>query len=269
MKRMKKLLAFLTSGLLAAMPILYTVIPAQAVYYPTGDTVIEWGEAFYSKPYQENVAQTTMTVNTATEGLTTTPLTATYQLFEEYYTAEEQQNLYTPEEIRQNTGTGVLVFVCKADDYYQVGDTITVKLPISFRNAVVECDWVSWSATLSGTTVKATCKESINNLIIIVHSNYSEEQEKEFWFIPMKTQLNIAAEIVATKGGTAIAEADGDFALSYGIMKWLDEHPGVVLKYNLLYKGTLYKLTIPGGGKLANPEIPWYGPEYLIGKFKK
>ena len=91
--------------------------------------------------------------------------------------------------------------------------------------------------------------------------------EDQFWFKPMKTQLAIAADIVATNGGTAVAEASGDFSLSYEIMKYLDDHPGVTLKYTLTYKGEEHLIVIPGGGKRADPEIPWYGPEYLIGKF--
>ena len=93
--------------------------------------------------------------------------------------------------------------------------------------------------------------------------------EDQFWFIPMKTQLAVAADIVATNGGTAVAEVSGDFGLSYEIMKYLDDHPGVTLKYTLTYKGEEHLIVIPGGGKFANPEIPWYGPEYLIGKFAR
>jgi hypothetical protein len=93
--------------------------------------------------------------------------------------------------------------------------------------------------------------------------------DDQFWFKPMKTQLAIAADIVATNGGTAVAEASGDFGLSYEIMKYLDDHPGVTLKYTLAYKGEEHLIVIPGGGKFANPEIPWYGPEYLIGYFGK
>ena len=33
------------------------------------------------------------------------------------------------------------------------------------------------------------------------------------------------------------------------------------------YKDEEHLIVIPGGGKYADPKIPWYGPEYLIGKF--
>jgi hypothetical protein len=52
-------------------------------------------------------------------------------------------------------------------------------------------------------------------------------------------------------------------------MKWLEDHPGVTLNYTLTYNGEEHLIVIPGGQKLANPEIPWYGPEYLIGNFGK
>ena len=51
-------------------------------------------------------------------------------------------------------------------------------------------------------------------------------------------------------------------------MKYLDDHPGVTLKYTLSYKDEEHLIIIPGGGKYADPGIPWYGPEYLIGKFR-
>ena len=52
-------------------------------------------------------------------------------------------------------------------------------------------------------------------------------------------------------------------------MKWLEDHPNVTLKYNLSYKEKDYNIVIKGGQKLADPKIPWYGPEYLIGYFGK
>ena len=92
--------------------------------------------------------------------------------------------------------------------------------------------------------------------------------QNEFWLEPMKTQLAIAAEVAAANG-SGVAEVSGDFSLSYEIMKWLEDHPGVTLKYTLTYNGEEHLIVIQGGQKLANPEIPWYGPEYLIGYFGK
>ena len=151
--------------------------------------------------------------------------------------------------------------------YPDAGDIVEIEFPFPVPNGAIFELNEGWSVDkISGNTLTLKCTEPIFYISMKIYYS-ARPVEDQFWFKPMKTQLAIAADIVATKGGTAVAEASGDFALSYEIMKYLDEHPGVTLKYTLTYKDEEYLIVIPGGGKCADPGIPWYGPEYLIGKF--
>ena len=151
--------------------------------------------------------------------------------------------------------------------YPDAGDIVEIEFPFPVPNGAIFDLNEGWSVDkISGNMLTLKCTDPIFYISMKIY--YSDRPgEDQFWFKPMKTQLAIAADIVATKGGAAVAEASGDFSLSYEIMKYLDDHPGVTLKYTLTYKGEEHLIVIPGGGKYADPEIPWYGPEYLIGKF--
>ena len=150
--------------------------------------------------------------------------------------------------------------------YPDAGDIVEIEFPFPVPNGAIFDLNEGWSVDkISGNTLTLKCTDPIFYIALAIY--FDRPGEEQFWFKPMKTQLAIAADIVATKGGTAVAEASGDFALSYEIMKYLDDHPGVTLKYTLTYKNEEHLIVIPGGGKCADPKIPWYGPEYLIGKF--
>ena len=174
--------------------------------------------------------------------------------------------------------TGEMEFEIMFSKSFVEGDTISINFPYPIQISDFEYGGEEqWKINnLSATGVSFICTATGDfegkanwlgfGLVYVRNGSSSEDQ---FWFIPMKTQLNIAAEIASTSGKEAVAEVPGNFALSYEIMKWLEDHPNVTLKYNLTYKEKDYNIVIKGGQKLANPEIPWYGPEYLIGKFSK
>ena len=160
--------------------------------------------------------------------------------------------------------------------------TVSYTLPVYLSNVVFTgyyhvgeaggYDGTITSYSVSGNTFTVsgiTSEKGYFDVVFAGKTSLGSSLEDQFWFKPMKTQLNIAAEIAASSGKEAVAEVSGDFGLSYEIMKWLEDHPNVTLKYALSYKEKDYNIVIKGGQKLANPEIPWYGPEYLIGKFAK
>lgn len=95
-----------------------------------------------------------------------------------------------------------------------------------------------------------------------------EDPEEEIppinWEDPIFTALAIAAE--NPEGG--IADIKGNYALSYYVMKFLEDHPNVTLNYKVTYETHTYLITIPGKEVKATLEIPWYGPEWLRGHFK-
>jgi len=174
--------------------------------------------------------------------------------------------------------TGEMELYMRFSKSFVEGDSLSINFPYPIQ--IIDFDYggeEQWKITnLSSTGVSFICTatgdfaEDANWLGFgLVYVRNESALEDQFWFIPMKTQLNIAAEIASTSGKEAVAEVSGNFALSYEIMKWLEDHPNVTLKYNLTYKEKDYNIVIKGGQKLANPEIPWYSPEYLIGKFAK
>ena len=254
MKKFKKLLASVASALLMAMPILSVPMFVNAasvldenvglwIYYED-DEIVDMDEGWTG--YSTNVDLEYLSLE---------------------IDAEEPDDTYI------NLWLQTL-------DYKQHEVTVSYTLPVSLSNVVFTgyyfapeaggSDGTITSYSVSGNTFTVSGITSEDGYFDVEFSGKTSlPLEDQFWFKPMKTQLNIAAEIASTSGKEAVAEVSGDFALSYEIMKWLEDHPNVTLKYNLTYKEKDYNIVIKGGQKLANPEIPWYGPEYLIGKFSK
>ena len=160
----------------------------------------------------------------------------------------------------------------ETDGLTDIGDTFTVSLPYSGTLLQVNdfYDGEYYTVSVNGNSVTITCTESLTEFdfwFVIQTKNLNNNDY--FWFEPMENELAIAASEVEVKGGTATAKISGDYALSYDIMKWLEDHPGVTLEYTLTYEGEEHLIVIPGGTKLANTEIPWYGPKYLIKYFEQ
>jgi uncharacterized repeat protein (TIGR02543 family) len=89
-----------------------------------------------------------------------------------------------------------------------------------------------------------------------------EIPEKD-WLDDLRLQLQIANEL----GGPRTVTYSGDFALSYDIMLYLVEHPDITLIYTVTYEGVDYTITIPGGKAIADSNIPWYGPLWLLANY--
>ena len=250
MKKLKKILTLMLCGLMAFMPVL-VALPVEAKSATTIKIDFPWYNMDIYDPMDEDASITDVT---PVEIITSN---SDFELYDAY-------SLYAPNFI-------YMLFVETMGDpsSFMENDKVTIMLP--FSASKINRDKTSimndaWEVEYSGNTLCCTCKKSCDIIITFV-MNDEIPLEDQFWFKPMKTQLAIAADIVVTKGGTAVAEASGDFSLSYEIMKYLDDHPGVTLKYTLSYKEEEHLIVIPGGGKCADPKIPWYGPEYLIGKF--
>ena len=250
MKKLKKILTFMLCGLMAFMPVL-VALPVEAKSATTIKIDFPWYNMDIYDPMDEDASITDVT---PVEIITSN---SDFELYDAY-------SLYAPNFI-------YMLFVETMEDpsSFMENDKVTITLPFSTSRINRDKTSIknnSWDVEYSGNSLCCTCKKS-EDIIITFVLNDEIPLEDQFWFKPMKTQLAIAADIVATKGGAAVAEASGDFGLSYEIMKYLDDHPGVTLKYTLSYKEEEHLIVIPGGGKCADPKIPWYGPEYLIGKF--
>ena len=71
-------------------------------------------------------------------------------------------------------------------------------------------------------------------------------------------------EAAAFLGGKQTIYWNEGTALSYEIMKFLEDHPDITLIFSYTYLGKDYKVTIPGSKVKTNILIPWYGPVYLF-----
>ena len=94
-----------------------------------------------------------------------------------------------------------------------------------------------------------------------------EEPEPEIpakdWLDDLRLALSIADEL----GGPQTVEYNGDFALSYDIMEYLKEHTDITLVYSVTYEGVTYTVTIPAGRAIADANINWYGPLWLLANY--
>ena len=270
-KMMKKFVAMIAGTLLAAMPILATGIVVNA------QTALNWRTIGVKdgKPYPIEGSAVGLSVDTMVDGLIVDMhyTTASYVDYNSLISQVPPEMVPDPEILDEIKNKGEIAFNLKANKSFIAGDQVFITLPYSVDGCIdeVSCDGRDqWTYSMSGTSVVFTCIDTEGHadwLSFSIEYDYSLLPNDEFWFKPMKTQLNIAAEQAQLTGKEAVAEVDGNFALSYEIMKWLEDHPNVTLKYNLTYKEKDYTIVIKGGQKLANPNIPWYGPEYLIGKF--
>ena len=93
--------------------------------------------------------------------------------------------------------------------------------------------------------------------------NPEEEIPAKDWLDDLRLQLQIAAELT----GPQTVKYSGDFALSYDIMLYLVEHPDITLIYTVTYEGVDYTITISDGSVLADPNIEWYGPLWLLANY--
>jgi hypothetical protein len=267
-KLLKKVIAMISGTLLAAMPVILGTMMVQAA--PITVTINDvWWSMVYEDDHVSYIQYAPSVITMQTEA--NPEILDTACMYVDYDTVLSQ----LPAEMKEGVdysflvGRGVISFMVYAKSSFAKGDTITMQLPTALPSeTVIECNGRDqWDYSISGTVVTFTCKDSETADWLSFNIEYHRTEEDEFWFKPLKAQLNIAAEQAELSGKAVVAEAKGDFALSYGIMKWLEDHPNVTLKYTLSYKEKDYNIVIKGGQKLADPNIPWYGPEYLIGKF--
>ena len=97
----------------------------------------------------------------------------------------------------------------------------------------------------------------------VTQNDSSDSSENE---PPKRTYLDDLSDkieaMIALGGPKTIIWNDGN-ALTYNIMKLLEENPQITLVYSYSYDDVDYKVTIPGKYVKADTDIPWYGPLYL------
>ena len=98
---------------------------------------------------------------------------------------------------------------------------------------------------------------------VITEPEPDPEIPEKDWLDDLRLKLQIANEL----GGPQTVEYSGDFALSYDIMQYLVEHSDITFVYHVTYEGQEYTITIPAGKAIADPNIGWYGPLWLLANY--
>ena len=98
---------------------------------------------------------------------------------------------------------------------------------------------------------------------VITEPEPEPEIPEKDWLDDLRLALNIANEL----GGPQTVTYSGDFALPYEIMQYLVEHTDITFIYTVTYEGQEYTITIPAGKAIADPNIGWYGPLWLLANY--
>lgn len=84
---------------------------------------------------------------------------------------------------------------------------------------------------------------------------------------PLRTDLSLAAEQAKTTGQPQVVDYTANYALPLEFMKTLKENPLVTLNYHIEYYDMPWTITINATNAIADENIPWYGPGFLIHKY--
>ncbi len=147
--------------------------------------------------------------------------------------------------------------------YAVTGDAISFDASTGAIEAVSEGS-ATITITASETDSYAETVKTVTVTVTDDEGDPEEEPEDEDippvdWLDPLRTKLHIAGEM----GTPQTVEFEGDYALPYEFMLYLQEHPQVTLVYHVIYQGIDTTVTIPGNRVKADPEIFWYGPLWL------
>lgn len=157
--------------------------------------------------------------------------------------------------------------IVEAVNYY--GEIMDVYPDIAeeLKGAIIE-------AIVAGINPKATAEDlaAIANALRTAIENAKNKvaalECSDAWLDPLRTQINIGLEVIKETGNPVTVYYASDFSLPYEIMKKLQDNPKLTLVYTMSYKEEDYVITLPGSKVVADPEIPWYGPLYLMEKYK-
>ncbi len=146
------------------------------------------------------------------------------------------------------------------------GDVLKIYVPdTDALKAPDECTIsAGWSYTVTVDYIALHCKQDSSE--VMFHFLFKEPstytppvQSTSDWLEPLMSRLRAAAGV----SGNPVVEYSGDFSLPYAAMKILKDHPNVTLKYTLTVNNEKNTFVIGGSNVVADPAIPWYGPDFL------
>ncbi len=134
----------------------------------------------------------------------------------------------------------------------------------TFNGWTPEIDTVKGATTYTATYSEEEIVEPTEPEVpVITEPEPDPEIPEKDWLDDLRLALGIADEL----GGPQTVEYSGDFALPYEIMQYLVEHTDITFIYTVTYEGVEYTITIPGGKAIADPNIGWYGPLWLLANY--
>ena len=80
---------------------------------------------------------------------------------------------------------------------------------------------------------------------------------------PLRELLKYAISL----GGERTVTWDKGTGLTYDIMKTLQDHPQLTLIFRYNFANVSYEVTIQGKDVVTDPDVPWYGPMNLYGRY--
>lgn len=80
---------------------------------------------------------------------------------------------------------------------------------------------------------------------------------------PLRELLKYAISL----GGERTVTWDKGTGLTYDIMKTLQDHPQLTLVFQYNFANVSYEVTIRGKDVVTDPDVPWYGPMNLYGRY--
>ncbi len=141
------------------------------------------------------------------------------------------------------------------------------------ENGKVTCEYKASTADASAYSEKVPMDagEYAVRVTIAETANYlSGTATATFEIMDSKNSLDNLSQMlwsaIARGGEQTVYWKEGN-ALSYDIMKVLEDHVQITLVFEYSYEGKDYKVTMPGSIVKAFPDITWYGPLYLYAHY--
>lgn len=78
---------------------------------------------------------------------------------------------------------------------------------------------------------------------------------------------DIIETVALADDAPATVEWNQGDSLPLGIMKQLSDNPNISLLFSFTYEGIDHQVMIPAGKAVADPDIEWYGPLWLLAKY--
>ena len=200
MRKMKKLIAAIASGLLMAMPIFSSPLMVNAASRNI-TTTVSWERYDGNYDYVGSV-DLPVVITTSEEEIEDFYDYGYYYDFDDFDDEDELAEWESEYDLEPGDAKGsfYLYGYVEPDEYFEEGDTITYTLPFAVSEVLyfyIHSDFELVS--ISGNTVTVKCVDYCDcPCIEIIAKKGSASAEDQFWFKPMKTQLAIAAEIAAS-----------------------------------------------------------------------